>query len=892
MNKKLSSKLIRYQDMLKSVFSNIKLTTKFMMISSVVVIGFISVGYTFYEVQENQSEMDSLNQEASRFNQLVNEVGDEISKAEINEKAFLLNSNLHHIKLVQSSIDKAHKLIEEMRVLSMYKHTEGVINELNDLIKRLEETFHALVQAKDKLGLDHNSGLHGELRKAIHDVESSLNILDEMELSNSMLLMRRHEKDYLARKDDKYIKKMDVQQELFSDILDKYDLPIESASSLKEGMARYHKKFLQLPVVFDLIKSRENDVDEVEANTAIKLKELIKARDNYVTELQAKASVSSEQLVRNFYLIIAIIIVIVVITLTVVARTIISSMKEASIVADSIAQGKLDNEVNIVSDDEIGRLQRSLHIMQNSLRKNIETERKQARKTDRIKQALDNVAGSVMISDGKSRIIYMNDSCQSTMQNAEPELREKLPEFDVETLVGSSLDVFDEILSNQENKLQAINEACVIDINAGKRQMRVVINPIVTDEGVRIGTVFEWVDRTQEVAIEEEIKAIVHASLAGDLTQRLDLNGKSGFFAMLGKGINDLVDVSERVITETGSVLEQMSIGDLTKCIEGDYSGTFGKLKGDVNGTIEKLTVVLDGINENADSVLTGSHEMAKGNANLSQRTEQQAASLEETAASMEQMTATVRQNADNAREANQLAAGAREQAEKGGAVVNNAVSAMTEISNSSKQIADIIGVIDEIAFQTNLLALNAAVEAARAGEQGRGFAVVASEVRNLAGRSATAAKEIKDLIKDSVLKVDEGSKLVDESGHTLEEIMNSVKKVSDIVAEIAAASQEQSDGIEQVNIAITQMDEMTQQNAALVEAAAKASETMNEQVTDLSDLVGFFTILDEVKQTAAVVERRSSERPWSEQASTPKLVETPASHQATGTDDSEWEEF
>ena len=193
MNKKITSKLMRYQDGLKSIFNNIKLTTKFMMISAVVVIGFVSVGFTFYKMQVNQSSMDALNQEASRFNQLVNEVGDEISNAEVNEKAFLLDSNLHHMKLVQSAIDNAHKLIEEMRTLSMYKHTEGVISELNDLIKRLEETFHALVKAMDKLGLDHNSGLHGELRQVIHKVESSLNSLDNMELSNSMLLMRRHE---------------------------------------------------------------------------------------------------------------------------------------------------------------------------------------------------------------------------------------------------------------------------------------------------------------------------------------------------------------------------------------------------------------------------------------------------------------------------------------------------------------------------------------------------------------------------------------------------------------------------------------------------------------------------------------------------------------------------
>mgnify|MGYP001811715209 CR=1 FL=1 len=379
--------------------------------------------------------------------------------------------------------------------------------------------------------------------------------------------------------------------------------------------------------------------------------------------------------------------------------------------------------------------------------------------------------------------------------------------------------------------------------------------------------------------------------LDGDLSRRVDLSGKDGFFSMLSKGINELVDVAERVIDDTVKVLGAMARGDLTHSIEADYAGTFGQLKNDANTTNAKLTDVLAEISSGADAVLNGAHEIAQGNTNLSQRTEEQASSLEETTSNREDMTFTVRQNADNARQANQLAAGAREQAETGGTVVNNAVAAMGEITAASKKIADIIGVIDEIAFQTNLLALNAAVEAARAGEQGRGFAVVASEVRNLAGRSATAAKEIKDLIQDSVAKVDEGSKLVDESGQTLEQIMNSVKQVSDIIAEITAASEEQSDGIEQVNKTIRQMDEMTQQNAALVEQAAAASEAMGEQARNLNELVAFF----KTGTDKAGGERRGSERPWSSSEDAPATPTLPAPLPKTANsdiDDSEWEEF
>jgi methyl-accepting chemotaxis protein len=256
-----------------------------------------------------------------------------------------------------------------------------------------------------------------------------------------------------------------------------------------------------------------------------------------------------------------------------------------------------------------------------------------------------------------------------------------------------------------------------------------------------------------------------------------------------------------------------------------------------------KFARIVGAVRSNAESVGAAARELSGGNDDLSQRTQEQAAALEETAASMEQMSATVKQNADNARTANQLAASARAQADKGGNVVQQAVNAMGEINASSRRIADIIGVIDEIAFQTNLLALNAAVEAARAGEQGRGFAVVASEVRNLAQRSASAAREIKALISESVGKVKTGSELVDQSGKTIAEIMESVRKVTDVVAEISAASEEQASGIEQVNRAMSQMDAATQQNAALVEEAAAASKAMEHQTQALVNEVSFFSV-------------------------------------------------
>ncbi len=338
--------------------------------------------------------------------------------------------------------------------------------------------------------------------------------------------------------------------------------------------------------------------------------------------------------------------------------------------------------------------------------------------------------------------------------------------------------------------------------------------------------------------------------------------------------------------------------GDLNQRIEINSADEIGKLLTAFRSMTEKLSEVMSEVRGSSDAVGSAAREISAGNNDLSQRTQEQASALEETASSMEEMTSTVKQNADNARQANQLAAGARDQAERGGEVVSRAVTAMSEINASSKKIADIIGVIDEIAFQTNLLALNAAVEAARAGEQGRGFAVVASEVRNLAQRSAGAAKEIKELINDSVDKVRAGSDLVGESGKTLTEIVDSVKKVTDIVAEIAAASQEQSVGIEQVNKAVMQMDEVTQQNAALVEEAAAASKSMEEQAHNLVTQISFFRLSHETGGSASTarVQRPvaraavSSSRAGSSAAprrAASKLAAAPSESNA-----SEWQEF
>ncbi|MFP5505483.1 MAG: methyl-accepting chemotaxis protein [Gammaproteobacteria bacterium] len=348
-----------------------------------------------------------------------------------------------------------------------------------------------------------------------------------------------------------------------------------------------------------------------------------------------------------------------------------------------------------------------------------------------------------------------------------------------------------------------------------------------------------------------------------------------------------------RPLNEAVRVARSVAAGDLTQSIEVTSNDETGQLMRAMQDMNESLVGIVGQVRTGTETIAVASREIASGNASLSSRTESQASSLEETASSMEELTSTVKQNAENARQANQLVNSTAEIAARGGQVVGQVVHTMASIKESSRKISDIIGVIDGIAFQTNILALNAAVEAARAGEQGRGFAVVASEVRNLAQRSAGAAKEIKALIEDSVGKVDNGGKLVDEAGKTMDEIVGSVKRVTDIMSEIAAASQEQSMGIEQVNQAITQMDDVTQQNAALVEEAAAAAESLQDQAAKLAEAVSVFRLEAGAYQEPAAAQPAEPAIASNPGRSAPvKAIAAPKKASAASSSNDEWEEF
>ena len=398
------------------------------------------------------------------------------------------------------------------------------------------------------------------------------------------------------------------------------------------------------------------------------------------------------------------------------------------------------------------------------------------------------------------------------------------------------------------------------------------------------------------LAINTQIQQLASAAAAGDFSQRGDAQRFDHDFRVMIEQLNSMMQVADGNLGQLSQLLQAIAGGDLTARMDGQFHGVFARMRDDANTTVAQLTQIVSQIQASTSSITLAAGEIASGNSDLSRRTEQQAANLEETAASMEELTSTVRQNAEHARQANQLAIGAHGVASQGGEVVGQVVTTMSAIEASSKKIAEIISVIDGIAFQTNILALNAAVEAARAGEQGRGFAVVASEVRTLAQRSAAAAKEIKGLIDDSVGKVAEGSSLVHQAGSTMGEIVASVQRVTDIMAEISAASQEQSAGIEQVNQTVVQMDETTQQNAALVEEATAAARAMEDQAAQLGEAVARFRLAAPSAGSAAPRAAMSAAGSAPRKAApapiaTPSRVRKPVAQPALA-GDGDWQEF
>ncbi len=474
-----------------------------------------------------------------------------------------------------------------------------------------------------------------------------------------------------------------------------------------------------------------------------------------------------------------------------------------------------------------GQLKVAMRAVYLSAREQIEESAYQLDQARLLQTAMDQVSTNIMITDANLNITYMNHHMRNFLKEKESTIQSVLPDFKVSELLGKNIDTFHKHPEHQRQLLENLTEPYLGKITIQDTHLELYAIPVFNRAGVRTATVAEWRDKSAEVLLLQEVNATVQAAKAGKLDSRIDLSRIDGVAKELSQSINELIANIEQPINETVKLAVSLSEGNLTQTLNGEYSGRFSLLKDSLNQGIDNLNTLILQTKFAAEALTNGVDQIYRGSIDLNDRTQKQAASLEETASSMEEMTAAVKQNADNSREASNVTQSSAQQARSGVEVMHRAIEAMEEIHASSQKINDIISLIDSIAFQTNLLALNAAVEAARAGEHGRGFAVVASEVRSLAGKSSEAAKDIRDLIEDTVKKVSEGTVHVKASGEALNEIVESISNIDQIITEIAASSKEQSEGVTLVNSSITDIDTAVQQNAALVEETAATSEEL-----------------------------------------------------------------
>jgi len=685
--------------------SRIRLTHKIAAIGATGLIGIAVIGAIYLLGASIQDHYRRVADSAQSTFALANQLYVKLLESRRAEKDFLLRSDMKYVER-HNALDKSIRA----ELATLRQRTNA--GRLDDLAQQIDVIgngfqsysthFAAVVDAKRRLGLNENSGLEGALRKSVHAIESKLNELKDPRLLVTMLMMRRHEKDFMLRRDRKYgddIKKRGVE---FTAALDATELPPAAKNEIKHKLADYQRDFFAwMDVALALANEQKLTSDAYAAIEPVIEKTLAAVKDTYA-EADSANQASRADTKLQMQLAILLIAAAVCGLAYWIGRLISRPIKALTGVMGELARGRNDIEVQGTErGDEIGQMARAVLVFRDAA---VEKLRLEGQTAEQRKQAED------------------------------------------------------ERRRNEDAQRKAAAE-----------QARVV--------------------------------------------------------ASLAEG------------------LKKLSGGDLTFRLSDGFTDAYRQIQDDFNAAIAQLEETIQAIAISVREVASTAGEISTSTTHLSQRTEEQAAGLEETTASMEEIAATVKKNAENAQQANQFADGTRAVADRSGAVVTQAVSAMARIEDSSHKISDIIGVIDEIARQTNLLALNAAVEAARAGEAGRGFAVVASEVRSLAQRSSQAANDIKVLITNSSGQVQEGVELVNKAGASLGEIVGSIKRVAEIVGEIAAANAEQSTGIDQVNSALAQMDGVTQQNSALVEQNAAAAKALEQQSQAMDERVSFFRL-------------------------------------------------
>ena len=696
-------------------------------------------------------------------------------------------------------------------------------------IGEFAEGINALNARVDEMGRG-EAGLRAQLEAAAAAMEAELAPLQQPALDAQWQAIRRQEALLLLTGDSTHADRASEAKLPFELALAAPGVPAGAQDALRTAMDSYQGALLGYTAARVGLDVEAQSLADTAAQIAPSLEQVQRAQAMALEaargRLQAQARAMTVVFAVTLLLVAALLIATLLLTLQAVQRPIANTLR----FAEDIAEDRLDTVLVVHNPhDEFGQLAQRLRHMQERLRGRIEAERAAARDNTRARQALDSAQTGLMVLEPDGRIGFLNHALCTALGCTPSQWQ------------GQPAQVLHPVFAGVAAQLQR-GHASAHEIEQGGIRYQLVLNPIL-DHDQLLGAAVEWRSRALETTVETEVAALVDAAAQGQLQARIAVNDKQGFVLTLAVSINRLLDTFQGNLAGLQALLSGLAHGDLGVRMQGDYQGVFAQMRDDANASLAQLADIVARIQHATAAINGAAGEIVAGNRDLAERTERQAAHLEETASSMEELTATVRENADSAQQANQLAMDAAAIAGQGGNAVAQVVSTMHDIAASSRHIGDITGVIDGIAFQTNILALNAAVEAARAGEQGRSFAVVAGEVRLLAQRSADAARQIKQLIETSVETVNAGTRLVGEAGATMRRIVGSVGQVTAISASIAAASQQQSVGIEQVGKTLLQMDGSTQQNAAMVEEASASAQAMQRQAALLSEAVAAFVV-------------------------------------------------
>jgi|GEM_PF-564404 len=796
-----------------------------------IVIGLGLIGFAYWRISVGISAADQRIASFQTASARVEHLTEAFAEARRLQAEYALSFSAESGRRFRAALDA----LASAREAAVGPAAAGKPDTLGQLIAGYLESGRTLDERVEELGHDADSGLQGQLREAVHGVETLLGQYDAPKLQVSMLTMRRHEKDFILRRDQKYADALGEEAMPFELLLQKAsNIPEPRRAQIREMMQNYQGSFVAYAA------SRygmDSEAQALDATAAQVLPALDAQRTRQQAALNGGRTQQAAERARMgviFWATLLLVAIGMVGLLLLLHRAIVRPLDDAIAFAREIADDRLDGVLVARNPhDEIGALANALGQMQASLRQRIEGERRIARENARVRQALDAVAANVMVGDAEGVVVYANDALLDNFSGAGIETGE---------LVGGNVDALDAQVGELFATAARTRTAQVAELGLGDTRFLLQLRPVIND-GQLLGVAMEWQDRRLERVVEHEVSALVTRAAQGHLEHRIPTDGKSGFLRQLVDSINQLLASMQSRLAETTRVMGAFAHGDLRERMRGDHRGVYAQLRDSLDAAIGQVGGIVGGIQHAAAQVRASADEMASGTANLSERTERQASDVSEALALMASVSGAVEENIGRTRDSLAIAGAASDAARRGREVSTAAMGGMEHIRGSSRRIVEIVATVDSLAFQTNLLALNAAVEAARAGSHGRGFAVVAGEVRSLAQRSSDAAREIRGLVTGSLNEVESGARLVDSTVTTMQEILDRVQQVAEVMGDINTASGRQGQALDSLDRLLRQIGQSTEQNAALAEESSAAASSLLEQAGHLGEAARTFIV-------------------------------------------------